>query len=69
MSSPTNSPNNPSTDPGQPADRPTYEGSRFPWWLLIPWAIFIIFAVTYHVLYAFPDLRLWLTNTAGQMWK
>lgn len=68
MTEPTNSPKTPAASPGE-ADRPTYEGSRFPWWLLIPWILFFVFAVAYHLLYAFPDLRLWLTDTAGQMWK
>jgi hypothetical protein len=68
MTAPTNSPGRPTTEP-PPSDRPTYEGSRFPWWMVMFWVVFLIFAVTYHLLYVFPDLRLWLTDTAGQMWK
>ena len=60
---------NETTPPPTTDERPTYEGSRFPWWIALYFVAFLIFAVVYHLLYAFPDLRLWLTDAAGQMWK
>jgi hypothetical protein len=63
-----NNPAPPAAEPA-PAERPTYEGSRLPWWIVAWFVAFFIFAVVYHLLYAFPDLRLWLTDNVGQMWK
>lgn len=48
---------------------PTYEGSRFPWWLVLIWIAFFVFSVVYLILWMFPDLKLWLTDTAAQIWK
>jgi hypothetical protein len=63
--------NTPITPPTEPveSERPTYEGSRLPWWIVAWFLVFLVFAVTYHILYAFPNLRLWLTDNIAQMWK
>lgn len=69
MTSPNNNPPNPpTTEPPNP-ERPTYEGSRLPWWIVAWFVIFFLFAIIYHLRYAFPDLQLWLTDPVGQMWK
>jgi hypothetical protein len=34
-----------------------YEGYRMPFWVIIPWLCFIMYAVTYLVLYLLPDGR------------
>ena len=41
-------------------DTPTYQGSRFPWWLALIYAAFGLFAFLYLVLHYLPDLRSWL---------
>jgi hypothetical protein len=43
-------------------DTPTYQGSRFPWWLTILYAAFLIWGLTYMSLFFFPDLRSWLAR-------
>jgi hypothetical protein len=39
---------------------PTYQGSRFPWWLTLLWVAFIAFGVVYSLIYFLPDLKSWL---------
>ncbi|MBI5396788.1 MAG: hypothetical protein HZA91_15950 [Verrucomicrobia bacterium] len=56
-------------EPPQTETRPTYEGARFPWWLVCIWLVFLAFFAIYHVIYAFPDLEAWLSNASAQVWK
>lgn len=57
-------------EPKEPREQgPTYEGSRFPWWMVMYWVAFFVFCAVYLTLYMFPDLKLWLTDSASQIWK
>jgi hypothetical protein len=55
-------------DPGRPEparepperDTPTYQGSRFPWWLAVLYLAFVVWGFAYLALYYLPDLRAWL---------
>lgn len=44
------------------AETPTYQGSRFPWWLLLIWAAFGTFAVLYSLWHTIPSLKAWLAR-------
>jgi hypothetical protein len=41
-------------------DAPTYEGSRFPWWLTALWVVFLVWGAVYLLTYFLPDLKTWL---------
>lgn len=41
-------------------DHITYEGSHFPWWMLIIWVGFITFFTYYTVVYMVPNLDTWV---------
>jgi hypothetical protein len=41
-------------------DAPTYEGSRFPWWLTALWVVFLVWGAVYLLAYFLPDLKTWL---------
>jgi hypothetical protein len=41
---------------------PTYQGSRFPWWLTLFWIAFLIWGLTYASFYFLPDLRAWISR-------
>ena len=43
-------------------DRITYEGSHFPWWMLIMWVCFITFMTFYLIRYFVPNLDTWVTK-------
>jgi len=59
----TRDPIEPAAHPNEgPADAPTYQGSRFPWWLTLVYLAFILWAVSYVGLFVFPDLRAWLSR-------
>jgi len=46
---------------GEPVGHaPTYQGSRFPWWLALIWIAFLAFGAVYLTLYYLPDLKGWL---------
>jgi hypothetical protein len=49
-------------DPEREQDTPTYQGSRFPWWLTLFYLAFLIWGLTYASLYYLPDLRAWLSR-------
>ncbi|MDW8342983.1 MAG: hypothetical protein RMM51_00655 [Verrucomicrobiae bacterium] len=68
MTSPNNNVPTPPTPPPEP-ERPTYEGSRLPWWIIAWFVAFFIFGIVYHLRYALPDFQLWLTDAVGQMWR
>ena len=40
----------------------TYQGSRFPWWLVLFWIGFVAWGVIYALMYYLPDLKAWLAR-------
>jgi len=59
----TRTPAPPAPPPGESGrETPTYQGSRFPWWLTLLYIAFLIWAITYVSLFFFPDLRSWLSK-------
>jgi len=50
------------TGPARPADTPTYQGSRFPWWLALLYLAFAAFGFVYMLRYYLPDLKAWLVR-------
>jgi len=44
------------------AERLTYQGIRFPWWLTLVWIAFAAWGAIYLLLYFVPDLRGWLQH-------
>ncbi|MBI3450311.1 MAG: hypothetical protein HY049_15530 [Acidobacteria bacterium] len=44
---------------GEPG-APTYQGSRFPWWLALIWLAFLAWGGIYIAMYYLPDLKAWL---------
>jgi hypothetical protein len=49
-------------DRAEVSEAPTYQGSRFPWWLTLLWLAFAAFAVIYSMIYYLPDLKAWLAG-------
>ncbi len=47
---------------GARGDQPTYQGSRFPWWLTILYFAFAIWGFLYMAYLYVPDLRAWLSR-------
>jgi hypothetical protein len=43
-------------------EAPTYQGSRFPWWLTLLYLGFIVFGFLYLAIHYLPDLRAWLAR-------
>ena len=41
-------------------DRFTYQGSRFPWWMLVIWVCFILGSTWYSIQYMLPNLSKWV---------
>jgi hypothetical protein len=41
---------------------PTYQGSRFPWWLALYWVGFLVMGTLYLYFHFVPDLRSWLSR-------
>jgi hypothetical protein len=59
----TRSPAKPADPPGERKNgTPTYQGSRFPWWLTLFWVAFLIWGLAYASLHYLPDLRAWLSR-------
>lgn len=50
------------SDPLEGGQTPTYQGSRFPWWLAIFWLSFLVFGLAYLARLYLPDLRTWLVR-------
>ncbi len=41
-------------------DRFTYQGNRFPWWMLVIWVLFIAGSTWYTVKFLLPNLSVWV---------
>lgn len=41
-------------------DRFTYQGNRFPWWMLVIWICFIAGSTWYTIRYMLPNLSVWV---------
>ncbi len=46
--------------PGVGHEPPTYQGSRFPWWLTVLWLVFMGWAFIYLAVFYLDDLKAWL---------
>jgi hypothetical protein len=42
------------------ADRFTYAGSHFPWWMLVIWVVFILSSTVYMIQFMLPNLSRWI---------
>ncbi len=42
------------------ADRFTYQGNNFPWWMLILWVCFIAGSTWYSIKFMLPNLSVWV---------
>lgn len=50
------------TGPAHPVEPPTYQGSRFPWWLTLLYLAFALWGFVYMFRFYLPDLKAWLTR-------
>lgn len=50
------------TGPARPGEVPTYQGSRFPWWLALLYLAFAVFGFVYMLRFYLPDLKAWLVR-------
>jgi hypothetical protein len=48
------------TEDSETPDRFTYQGNRFPWWMLVVWVVFIGCSTWYTVRYLLPNLSVWV---------
>lgn len=46
----------------RPEEPPTYQGSRFPWWLTLLYLAFALWGFVYMLRFYLPDLKAWLTR-------
>lgn len=61
MSQPPPGPKGPTAGRVHAPETPTYQGSRFPWWLTLLWLAFGAWGAIYLLRYYLPDLKAWLT--------
>lgn len=45
-------------------ERLGYEGTKVPWWIILLWFIFFVWAIIYEFLYLIPDFIAWFFPSA-----